>query len=195
MPHCWSTTATTSPQKPSLNLSSNRFLGKLPPPKMSLFFPISRSRFRSFFSLSHSLSLGVFLKVGALECGRLEWYQNQISTKRRPEREHKIENGSGRGKKARNFGPPPFEHPWANSTSANVDLGQFFRLRPLRLRCKEGGRGRKGAGKFGSVRSPCSETQCKRSINANKVGTFLLSPSQMEQQNCLEEIMKSENPL
>ena len=53
----------------------------------------------------------------------------------------------------------------------------------------------RGAGSFGRVRNPCSKTQCKGGTDAQKEVTILHSQSQMEQQNCLEEIMESENPL
>ena len=53
----------------------------------------------------------------------------------------------------------------------------------------------RGAGNLGRVKNPCSKTQCKGDTNAQKEVTILHSRSQMGQQNCVEEIMESENPL
>ena len=50
-----------------------------------------------------------------------------------------------------------------------------------------------GAGNYGRVRNPFSKTQCKGGFFAQKEVTTLHSRSQMGQQNCVEEIMESEN--
>ena len=56
------------------------------------------------------------------------------------------------------------------------------------------GRRHSGAGQFWRVRNPCSRAQWKGSNNVKKLWK-ILSQSQMEQQNCLEETMEFENPL
>ena len=49
---------------------------------------------------------------------------------------------------------------------------------------------------IGRVRNPCSKAQCKRNNVPKRSGQhFLNSCSQMEQQNCVEEFMKSKNQL
>ena len=51
-----------------------------------------------------------------------------------------------------------------------------------------------GIGKDGRIWNPCLETQCERSVNAEKMVNKCYSRSQMEQSNCLEEIRFRERP-